>query len=164
MTTKQRTKIANYLNIAKGGTSPTYALMGTGFKELNESPSAQVTSKRYINDKSASKSITGYDWSSAFTADVIADDDVLKYIIDIGEKQLIGSDAESDYVIVDLDKKSAEPAKTNEYSARKLKVAIEVASFGCEDGEVTLEGNLQGIGDPVEGYFDISTKTFTASV
>lgn len=155
---KQRNKIANYLNIAKGGASETYSLMGTGFKDLNEAPTAQVTSKRYINDKSATKSITGYDWSSAFSADVIATDEVLNYICNIGQSQLTGADAETTYVIVDLDK---EGTPTGSYSARKLKVAVEVASFGSEDGEVTVEGNLQGIGDPIEGTFNISTKTFT---
>ena len=62
-------------------------------------------------------------------------------------------------MIVDLDQnESAE----NTYHARKFHVAIEVASFGNEDGEMNCEGNLLGIGDVVEGTFNTSTKTFTA--
>lgn len=158
---KQRIKIANYLNTAVGGSTESYNLMGTGFKELNEAPTAQVTSKRYINDKSATKSVTGYDWSSAFNADVIVSDEVLEYIVNIGEKQLTGEDSETTYVIVDLDKK--EGTGTSSYKARRIKVAIEVATFGCEEGEVTIEGNLHAIDDVEEGTFDISTKKFTLS-
>jgi DNA polymerase-3 subunit gamma/tau len=34
--------------------------VGTGFTELDESPGAKTTSRRYINDKSETKSISGY--------------------------------------------------------------------------------------------------------
>lgn len=163
MAVKQRRKQANYLNVSVGGSSATYELMGAGFIDLNEAPAAQTSSKKYITDKSATKAIIGYDWSTAFTADIIPSEAAIKYIIGIAEKQAVGADAETDYVIVDLDSQ-AEPVVAGSYKARKIKVAIEVATFGSEDGEMTCEGNLLGVGDFVEGTFDIKTKTFTAKV
>ena len=119
MGVKQRRKIANFLNV--GGNTEEYVLMGAGFTDLNESPSAQTTSKRYVNDASATKSITGYDWSTAYTTDQIREEKAVDYICEIGEYQKTGAEAETDYLIVDLDKSAGEE-KT--YLARKLKVAI----------------------------------------
>lgn len=160
MSVKQRRKQANYLEV---GTTPAFELMGAGFTELNESPSAQTTSKRYINDKSASQSITGYEWSSAFTTDQIKEQAVVAFICNIGEKQLTGTDAETRYVMVDLDKLAAE-ATPNVFEARLMNVAIEVSDFSDEDGEMTAEGNLLGNGDIVLGTFATLTKTFTPTV
>lgn len=156
MTIKQRRLIANYLNI--GETETSYELMNAGFNELNEAPSAQTSSKKYIGDTSATKAIIGYDWSTAFNSDIIRSEKVIEHICNIGEMQLIGADAEADYVIVDLEKKGT---AANEFKARKFKVAIEISSFDNNDGEMAVSGNLLGIGDLVPGTFNTTTKTFT---
>ncbi|MCB2308824.1 hypothetical protein LGL08_20560 [Clostridium estertheticum] len=157
---RQRRMLANYLEV---GTLPAFVLMGAGFTELNESPSAQTASKRYINDKSSSQSIVGYEWSTPFTTDQIKAQEVIEFICNIGEKQLTGPDAEARYVMVNLDKLAAE-ATPNVFEARLMKVAIEVSDFGDEDGEMTAEGNLLGNGDIVLGTFSTETKTFTATI
>lgn len=56
---------------------------------------------------------------------------------------------------------SGESSKTT-YHARKIRVAVEVASFTNDDGEMGCSGNFLAKGDPVEGTFDTATKTFTA--
>lgn len=157
---KQRRKYANYLNVSKLS-SEEYALMGAGFTDLNESPSAQTTSKRYVNDKNATRSIVGYEWSTAFNTDMIRSEKAVDYICNIGELQLVGSDAETDYIIVDLDK--AVSAKENTFTARKFRVAVEVSSFDNNDGDMAASGNLLGIGDLIVGEFNTTTKAFTAS-
>jgi len=143
---------ANYLEVAA-----TFELLGTGFTELNESPSAQTTSKRYINQSSASQSITGYEWASEFTADQINSEKAIEYIREIGEMQKLGADTETNYIIVDLDK----PAATTGFRARKIKVAISVDSFEDEDGDLGISGSFLGISDPILGTFDTTTKEFT---
>lgn len=152
MAVRKRKIQANYLKIAD-----VFELLGTGFTELNESPSAQTTSKRYINQASASQSITGYEWTTSFNADQIVSEKAIEHIRTIGEMQKTGPDTESDYLIVDLDK----PAQTAGYRARKFKVAIAVDSFDDNDGELGVSGSFLGISDPVEGTFDTTTKTFT---
>lgn len=152
MAVRKRKIQANYLKVGE-----TFELLGTGFTELNESPSAQTTSKRYINQSSASQSITGYEWTTSFNADQIVSEKAIEHIRNIGEMQLTGADTEAEYIIVDLDK----AAQTSGYRARKFKVAIAVDSFDDNDGELGISGSFLGISDPVEGTFDTSTKTFT---
>lgn len=151
---KQRRSIANFLNVRTSG-SDKYVLMGAGFTELNESPSAQTASKRYINNASESKSIVGYDWSTSFNTDQIRDEEAIEFICNIGENLLTGADAETDYIIVDLDKKEG-----SVYKARKIRVAVEVSDFEDNDGEMGASGSLLGIGDMIQGTFNLSTKAF----
>lgn len=152
MAVRKRKIQANYLEVASA-----FELLGTGFTELNESPSAQTTSKRYINQSSASQSITGYEWASEFTADQINSEKAIEYIREIGEMQKLGADTETNYIIVDLDK----PAATTGFRARKIKVAISVDSFEDEDGDLGISGSFLGISDPILGTFDTTTKEFT---
>ena len=149
---RKRKVQANYLKVGE-----VFELLGTGFTELNESPSAQTTSKRYINQSSSSQSVTGYEWSSSFNADQIASEKAIEHIRNIGEMQLTGADTETEYVIVDLDKE----AQDGGYRARKINVAIAVDSFDDNDGELGISGNFLGQSEPIEGTFDTSTKSFT---
>lgn len=150
---------ANYLNVGTKA-EPSWAFCGAGFKKLDESPSAQTKSRRYKCDKSASKSITGYDWSTAFEIDQIRTQEAVNFIVNIGELQLTGEEAETEFLIVDLDKPI--DSATDTYYTRKFHVAVEVSSFADEDGELTGSGNLLGIGDPVVGKFNTTTLKFTA--
>ena len=70
MGVKQRYQEADYLNVG-GASTEEWALMGTGFSKIDDSPSAQTTSKRYVNNKSATKSVGSYDWSAPFEMDMI---------------------------------------------------------------------------------------------
>lgn len=152
MSIRKRKIQANYLKV-----STAFELLGAGFTELNESPSAQTTSKRYINQSSASQSVSGYEWATSFNADQIASEKAIEYIRNIGEMQLTGADSETEYIIVDLDKAAA----TAGYRARKFKVAIAVDSFDDNDGELGVSGSFLGISDPIVGTFDTTAKTFT---
>lgn len=152
MAVRKRKIQANYLKVGAS-----FELLGTGFTELNESPSAQTSSKRYVNQSSASQSITGYEWTTSFNADQIVSENAIEHIRTIGEMQKTGSDTETEYIIVDLDKEG----KTTGYRARKFMVAIAVDSFSDNDGELGVEGSFLGLSDPIEGTFDTTTKTFT---
>ena len=146
---------ANFLEV-----NAAFKQLGVGFSELNESPSPQTSSKRYIHEASATQAITSYEWSSAFTADQIENEEVIEYIRSIGEMMKTGSDAETNYLIVDLDKPAAGGTG---FRARKFKVAVQVDEFGDEDGELTISGTFLGIGDPIEGTVEINAgvATFT---
>ena len=113
-------------------------------------------------NKSPNFSLLGVGAKTAFEVDQIREQDAINYIINIGEKQLVGADAETDYVIVDLDQPVEGGSNKTTYHARKIRVAVEVASFTNDDGEMGCSGNFLAKGDPVEGTFDTVTKTFTA--
>lgn len=159
--TVMRYDIADYLDTGTTST-PNYALMGVGFNSLDESPNAQKDSKTYIHQKSQTSTIKGYQTTFAFDTDLIASDDAIMKLYDIGRNQKTGADAELNYVRVEL----FQPDETleNTFKARKFKVAVEVASIAGEGGgNVKVTGNLNGVGDFVDGTFNTETKTFTAT-
>ena len=137
----------------------TYELLGYGFKELNEKPGAQSSDKKYINQRSKSSDITGYQWESGFSADIIKSEAVIKDFIDIGKYQKVGAEARRDYVMVELDEKQS--GVENVFTARQITVTVEVSDFSDIDGEMGVEGTLKGVTDIVAGTFNTTTKTFT---
>ena len=164
---RQRREIADYIDINRYGIgsaeSASYVFMGVGFKSLEENPSAQVKSRKYICDKSSSSSVSSYDCSFPFDIDQIKDEDAIEFLVDIGEQQKTGADAETYYVRVDLNSTPSQSVTTL-HNARKFKVAVEVSSFSNDDGDVGCSGTLHAVGDFVNGYFNTSTKTFTETI
>jgi hypothetical protein len=158
---KKRRRQADYLDIGTK-TTPKPTFMGSGFTQLNEEPGAQVSSKRYINDASVTRRITGYEPTNPFTSDYILSEPVIEFIAAIAKQRKTGADAETDYIRVDLDDPIAGEV-ANLYAARKVRVAIEVSSFSDEDGDYQVEGNLDEIGDVIDGTFNTSTRVFTAT-
>ena len=153
-----RYNIADYLNI--GTDSEEYAQMGTGFNSLNESPNAQVDTKAYINDKSTSSTTTGYQGQFPFEADMIKDERALMKLYEIGRNQKTGADAEVDYVRVELFEPVA--SKDNTFKARKFRCSVEISDISGEGAQpLVLSGNLNQVGDMVDGEFNTTTKTFT---
>lgn len=55
-------------------------------------------------------------------------------------------------------------ASASDFHARKFPVSVEVSSIDENDGNIQISGNLNQSGLMVEGYFNISTKAFTANV
>lgn len=154
-----RNEIADYLDVGTSET-PSFALMGTGFNTLDESPSAKTTEKTYISDKASRKTTTGYATVFAFDTDLVSDQDAVMKLYKIGRDQLVGADSELGYVRVELWNRVG--ATGSKFKARKFKVGVEVSSISGAGGEnVKVTGNLNAIGDFVDGEFDTSTKTFT---
>lgn len=154
---KQRYQEADYLGIIEAEDNETYELMNAGFTKIDDNPSAQTGSRRYVGDKSATKSVKGYDWSAPFETDLIESEKAVEHIVKVGREELSGIDAEALYVRVDL----AGENSTTGYQARRRRVAIEVADITDNDGELKVSGNLLGIGNWEKGTFDTKTKNFT---
>lgn len=153
MGVRKRKTQANYLKV-----NGAFELLSV-FTEANESPSAQTSSKRYTTQSSATQSVTGYEWSVPFSADQMESDKVVEYIRGIGEMCKTGTDAESEYLVVDLD---VEGTAAGTCRARLIKVAIQVEEFPDNDGELGVSGNFLGQSDPVEGTFTLADKSFVA--
>lgn len=156
----QRFGIADYLGCLNG-LSETIELMGAGFRTLNESPSAQIDNGTvYINDRSSSSQVKSYQTQFPFDTDLIKNRKTVMELYDIGRNHRTGGDAERNYYRVELFKPVNGAA--NEYAARKFRVAVEISSVEGEGaGVVKVTGNLNGVGDFVDGTFNTVTKTFT---
>lgn len=156
---EQRYQQPDYIDVAGGGEAPQFELLGVGVTQLDNSPSAQTTSKRYVNQKSATQSIGSYEWTAPLEFDLIRSEKAIQFIADIGENEKTGVEAETLYVKVYLNKPVN--SKENTFEARQRRVAVEVAEFSDNDGEIQGSGNLLGKTDWVKGEFNTKTKTFT---
>ncbi len=156
---EQRYQQPDYIDVSGGSGSPQFELLGFGVTQLDSSPSAQTTSKRYVNQKSATQSIGSYEWTAPLEFDLIRSEKAIEFIADIGENEKTGVDAETLYVKVYMNKPVA--SKQNTFEAKQRRVAVEIADFSDNDGEIQGSGNLLGKTDWVNGEFNTETKTFT---
>lgn len=160
--TVMRHQIADYLNTGSDST-PSFALMGVGFNTLDENPNAQTDGKTYINQKAQSSQIKNYQTQFPFDTDLIASEEAVMALYNIGRNQNVGADAELEYVRVELFQ--AHEAQENTFAARKFKVAVAVTGITGAGGEaVKVTGTLHGVGDPIYGTFNTTTKTFMEEV
>lgn len=151
-----RHQFADYLNV---GTEeiPEWELMGYGFTTLNEEFGAESESTQYVNEASASSSVVSYTSVFPFTAHLIPSEKAVNALYTVGRNHLIGSDAEFEYCRVEL-----WDGENNTFSARKFVVSAEVSDITGEKKQ-EMSGNLNAVGDPIDGTFNTATKTFTAA-
>lgn len=153
-----RNLIADYINVATGGGTAQWALCGRGFTALDENPGAKVDKTAYICDASASGTIVGYENTFRFDTQLIDDEEAIVFFFEIGRNQKVGTEAEVEYIRVDL---FAEPVG-GAYPARKFNTAVEIASIaGAATEIVRVTGTLHQVGQIVLGTFNPQTKTFT---
>ncbi len=93
-------------------------------------------------------------WQEGFSTNEFKSKKADDFIRNIGELHKIGSDAESEYLLVNLNKKINE----NEYETVKRNVAIAVETISYNGTHGTF---YNGQGDPVRGIFNIQTGIFT---
>lgn len=154
----KRHQYADYLNIGTEA-QPSWVLMGAGFTQIDEEPGAQSESVKYVCDKSESSEVVSYKTSFPFEAEQIMEEDAINDIYTIARNHYIGSDAEREYVRVELWNKAT---GSNTFEARKFLVSVEVSSFSGEN-KMTISGQMNAVGDPVLGTFNTSTKKFEAA-
>lgn len=154
----QRHQIADYLNIGTSE-SPNWVLMGVGFTSLNENFGAESESSKYVNEASESSSVTSYKSVFPFEAHLIKSQEAVNALYTVGRNHLVGAEAEFEYCRVELFDGKASAEST--YAARKFLVSVEVSSLEG-DKKQSVKGNLNAVGDPVDGYFNTKTPAFTA--
>lgn len=155
----QRHQIADYLNIGTSE-SPNWVLMGVGFTSLNETFGAESESSKYVNEASESSSVTSYKSVFPFEAHLIKSQEAVNALYTVGRNHLVGAEAEFEYCRVELFDGKASAEST--YAARKFLVSAEVSSIEG-DKKQSVKGNLNAVGDPVDGYFSTKTPAFTAA-
>ena len=167
----QRHEFADYLNVGDA-TTPNYVLMGFGFTTLDETFGAQTEETKYVNDKAASTDVVSYTSSFPFTAHMIKSEDAVLALYNVGRNHLTGEEAEFEYVRVELwdqvetsetvNEEVVTTPVANTYKARKFIVSAAIDSISGESKQ-EMTGTLNAVGDPVDGKFNTSTKTFTAA-
>lgn len=156
-----RQAIADFINV---GTSEAkeWALCGTGFTQLDESPNAQMESKIYVHQKEASPSITRYEPVFAFTTELWSDEAAIMKIYNIARNRKTSANAQVEYLRTDLLVDEEGTPITTVVPARLMTVTVEVSDISGEGGEaISVSGNLNQVGAFVDGGFDLSTKAFS---
>lgn len=157
--TVNRHQFADYLDVSDTDT-PEWVLCGVGFTTLDEEPGAQSESVKYVCDKAASSSVGSYETTFPFESELIPDERAIRAIYKVGRDHLLGSDAQFDYVRVELWDPVEGQADT--FRARKFLVSANVDSISGEN-KIAVSGNLNAVGDPVDGMFNTVDKVFTAT-
>ena len=155
-----RSAVADYLNIGTKA-NKVWALCGTGFNSLDESPNAQVESKVYIHEDEASPSITRYESSFGFDVDTWNDQEAIMLIYDIARNRKIGSNAIVEYLRTDFKVEEDGTPITTTVPARLFTCAVEVSDIQGGGGEtLTMSGNLNVVGKFLNGVFNLETRVF----
>ena len=97
----KRHEFADYLNIGSEET-PDFVLLGTGVTKLDESPGPKTSKKKYVNEAASSSSITSYETVFPFESDMIIQQEAVMALYTVGRNHCTGSDAEFQYVRVEL--------------------------------------------------------------
>ena len=150
---------AHYFDI--GTSSTPNIVLGGVITQLDENSNPTEQEKQYITDKSAKTTITGFNNEFPITMDLVHNEEVSEYFYEVFRDRKVGTDAQVIHYIVEL----WNPTSTaNEYNARKIVQTISITGKTANPGEqITFTGSLKG-GDFVDGTFNTSTKTFTATV
>ncbi len=156
-----RYMIADYLDVSATET-PEYVLMGTGFTKIDEQLNPQTKETAYVNDKSKTTRTLGYKNVFPFDDEAFTDQQAVMKIYNLARNRLVGSQSEVNYIRTDITVDEDGAPLTTAVPARLFRCSVEVSEFsGAPTEELILTGNLNGIGDFVEGTFDLSTRTFT---
>lgn len=158
-----RYMVSDFLNTGTSET-PIWSLMGTGFNSLDEQPNAQVDSKIYVSDKSSTKNIISYETVFPFDIDTFNEEASIMAIYNIARNQKTGKDAILEYVRTDFTVDQTGKPISPQVMARKFNVAVEVTEFSGGGGEtLKIAGNLNGVGDFVNGIFDLTSRSLSVA-
>ena len=148
----KRSEFAAFLNTTPAG-EPTYSRMGKGITGQTLAYNPSTTSETYIHEDSATTSVDSYAPSINTPQTCYAGEPVFEFIDGLRRSRALGSDAETDILLVYIYSSSGNGA----YAAEKCKASISVEEFGGDGGgsaSITYTINLNG--DP-----EIGTATIT---
>lgn len=151
----KRSLYATFMNVGTSQ-SPSYARMGKGISEMDESYNAEEESTQYIHEDSPTNEVESYNPSFDVTQKCYEDEPIFEFI-DAKRKALAtNEDAKTDCLKVYLYNKLAD----NVYEAAKINTTIVISSFNAKEISYAVKQN----GDQKTGYVTIEsggTITFT---
>lgn len=155
---EMREKLMHFFNIGTAA-APNYVLLGDGITSLTEEFNPEQDTKQYIHQSNGTTTVKSYTPSISVEKEYIKDDELQKWM-DAKIKILpTGTAAQSDYIRINILEDSVDGA----YPAVKRRCSYRFDSIGGDAGnELVSSMTLGGIGDGIQGTFDVAAKTFTA--
>lgn len=157
---EMREVLRHYFNIGTEET-PKFVLLGDGITSLTEEFNPESDTKQYIHESNGTTKVKSYTPSIGVEREYILNDELQAWI---DEKVMVlptGSKATSSYVRVNIAKT---PDADGKYPAVMRKCTYQFDSIGGEAGSELMNSmTLGGVGDGIQGTFNVATKTFTAT-
>lgn len=154
---EMREKLMHFFNIGTEET-PEYVLLGDGITSLTEEFNPESDTKQYINQANGTTSTKSYTPSISIEKEYIKEDKLQDWINEKIKILPTGSAAQSDYVRINIMEKGADGV----YPAVKRRCAYQFDSIGGDAGSELINSmTLGGIGDGIQGTFNVKENTFT---
>lgn len=115
---------------------------GDNWLSFTESPNAQTKTRKFINQKSETSTITRYSTQWDFEVLLDTSDTAIKAIYDIATQHKTGADAYIQLEILD---------GTTATSGRKYNATVQVSSID-DDDDMVMKGTIYADGDAVESF------------
>ncbi len=139
------------------GESAKFELIGEGFTAFPEAKNPKEYTRKYVSDQTERSDVIGYSPSISYTVDCITNVPCVNEIVEIHEKEYIGTATHRDVVSVNCWKE----AENGEYEATMRTFAIIPANKGDGTDALVYSGTMKAVSDIVHGTFNRETKQFT---
>jgi hypothetical protein len=153
----KRSEFKTFIDTTPAST-PTWSLLGVGVTTgaINYNP--EVTTETYIHEDNATTTVERYAPTFPIEAQANNGDAVFEYIDGLRRSRAIGSNAETDILLVYL---YETPVSTDQYPAELQPVSIQIDSFGGDGGTITrINFTINFRGNPTTGLYDVSSNSF----
>lgn len=155
---EMREKLMHFFNIGTAET-PEYVLLGDGITSLTEEFNPESNTKQYIHQANGTTSIKSYTPSISVEKEYIKNEKLQKWMDEKIKLLPVGTAAESDYVRLNV---METPTAEGTYPAVKRRCSYQFDNIGGDAGsELKNSMTLGGIGDGIQGTFNVKTGTFT---
>lgn len=154
----KRSEFRSFLDTTPSAAA-TWSLIGDGVTTGTVNYNPENTTETYIHEDTATTTLERYAPTFPLEAQCVNGDAVFEFIDNLRRTRAVGSDAETDMLLVYL---YETPVSTDQYPAELQPVTIQIDSFGG-DGGVTNRINFTiGFrGSPTLGTYDVSDNSFT---
>ena len=156
---EMREKLMHFFDI--GEDAENYVLLGDGISSLTEEFKPENETKHYIHQSSGPTNVKSYSPSMSIEKEYIKDEDLQKWIDKKVRLLPTGASARSSYVRVNI---LEEPVSDGVWPAVKRVCTYQFDSIGGEGGaELVNSMTISGVGDGIQGTFNVAARTFTAT-
>lgn len=154
-----RKDIHDFLNCPGADGVENWCYLGGAMTSINEELNPKTESTAYVGDESATTDVLGYEVKFPFESDLFKSHEATLWIYDVGREQKVGSNAETDYIRVELFRPVE--GRPDTFRARKFRVSVQVSSISGEGtGKIKVSGSFGNVGRFVEGEFNTVARTF----
>ena len=155
----KRSAFATFINTTPGAGEPNWARMGKGITEQTVAYNPSVTSETYIDEDAATSNVDSYSVNIPTPQTCYSGEPVFEYVDGLRRKRAIGSDCETDVLMVYMYKPGT---GENSYAAEKSKAVIQVDDFGgAAGGGTTINYTVNLNGNPEIGSVTVANGKVT---